>query len=71
MKQKLIKAFAPQECDLCHGPLRHNTFFYDAATILGPWAWLCADCFEQYSVGLGVGRGQQYLSVTNEKVMVI
>ena len=32
---------------------------YDGKTFLGPWAYMCEECFTDYGVGLGVGRGQR------------
>lgn len=37
------------------------TAHYDGATIMGPWANMCAECFEAYGVGLGTGRGQELI----------
>ncbi len=34
---------------------------YDAKTISGPWANMCADCFQAYGVGLGTGKGQRLI----------
>lgn len=32
---------------------------YDGKTKQGPWANMCASCFEAHGVGLGTGRGQR------------
>ena len=43
-------------CDICtDGTLAH----YDAATIHGPWGYLCERHFAAIGVGLGTGRGQR------------
>jgi hypothetical protein len=34
---------------------------YDAATIYGPWAYMCDPCSAQFGVGLGTGRGQRII----------
>lgn len=31
----------------------------DGKTTLGPWAFMCQDCFDRLGVGLGLGRGQR------------
>ncbi len=44
-------------CDICETvPAR-----YDGATVLGPWAFMCPDCFVAEGVGLGLGRGQRLI----------
>jgi len=42
------------ECDFC-GKEAH----YDGRTKMGPWGYMCEDCFKMHGVGLGVGRGQK------------
>jgi hypothetical protein len=44
------------KCQLCPGDRDAE---YDAKTIVGPWANMCAECFETYGIGLGLGRGQK------------
>lgn len=34
---------------------------YDGKTIMGPWAYMCDNCFSSYGVGLGTGRGQRLI----------
>jgi len=41
-------------CDLCGEPA-----IADAATSLGPWAYVCADHFRSQGCALGLGRGQE------------
>ena len=43
------------QCDICTGQVAK----YDAMTVRGPWAFMCQGCFEDYGVGLGLGRGQE------------
>jgi len=46
-------------CDMCNS--EDNDTIYDAATRLGPWAWMCEKCFNAYSHHkLGTGFGQKY-----------
>lgn len=33
----------------------------DGATTLGPWAYMCQDCFKRFGIGLGTGKGQQLI----------
>lgn len=42
------------KCDFCP-----KEAAYDARTKMGPWAYMCEECFKKYGVGLGVGRGQK------------
>lgn len=49
-------AFVEQrpKCDMCDKEAQ-----YDARTVMGPWAFMCADHFSEFSVGvLGTGFGQ-------------
>lgn len=41
-------------CDFC-GKIAD----FDAKTKFGPWAYLCAEHFQQYGIGLGIGKGQK------------
>lgn len=34
---------------------------YDGKTRSGPWANMCEECFAEYGVGLGTGRGQRLI----------
>lgn len=43
------------KCDIC----TTQTARYDAMTTRGPWAYMCIECFGDYGVGLGLGRGQE------------
>jgi hypothetical protein len=49
---------APTQCDLCAEPITDT--FIDGKTIMGPWANMCSNCYEEKGVGLGIGRGQLY-----------
>jgi hypothetical protein len=44
-------------CDLCH----ERPAAVDGKTKMGPWAYMCVPCFEEYGIGLGLGRGQRLL----------
>lgn len=48
----------PKECDICHNKIGEK--FIDGGTVWGPWANMCPECFDEYGVGLGTGRGQEY-----------
>ncbi len=42
-------------CDFCG-----KTAAYDAATQMGPWAYMCQSCFDVNGTGeLGLGKGQR------------
>jgi hypothetical protein len=47
-------------CDVCRS--KNNTRLVDGKTSIGPWAWMCPECFDKMGVGLGIGKGQQYES---------
>ena len=49
-----------QKCDLCSKTIPVDTIAVDGRTTLGPWAWMCEDCFAFYGVGFGTGKGQAY-----------
>jgi len=49
----------PEECDMCHTPLKGKAFV-DGKTAFGPWAMMCEACHRDQGFGLGVGRGQHY-----------
>lgn len=39
---------------------------FDGATKMGPWAYMCADCWEKHGVGrLGLGYGQKLVVPTS------
>lgn len=39
---------------------------FDGATKMGPWAYMCAACWEKYGVGrLGLGYGQKLVVPTS------
>lgn len=46
------------ECDFCGAS---NRTMYDGKTKSGPWATMCETHFKRHGVGLGTGKGQQYL----------
>lgn len=48
----------PKECDICHKEIKEK--FVDGGTVWGPWANMCPECFGNYGIGLGTGRGQEY-----------
>lgn len=66
-KPAVVKASAPNICDICRGNLRTGKSFFDGKTRRGPWAWMCSVCFDENGLGLGTGVGQRFDSKTNEK----
>jgi hypothetical protein len=53
---------AHKHCDICEAPCTEK--YYDAKTVLGPWATLCETCFKTYNAAvLGTGRGQEFTKV--------
>ena len=58
-------------CDICGEslhPFENKHWYVDGKTSMGPWALMCARCFEVYGIGLGIGEGQKYDADTNEKI---
>ena len=57
---KNVKWLGKHKCDFCTGKLIVDVL-YDARTIYGPWAVMCQEHFEMFSLGkLGIGYGQKY-----------
>lgn len=50
-------------CQLCQqDPLiLYQVAHYDGKTRMGPWAYMCRQCFKQYGIGLGLGKGQKLI----------
>ena len=59
-----------ETCDFCGRSVREKDHraFVDGKTIHGPWALMCIECYPDHGVGLGVGKGQSYDTVTFEKL---
>lgn len=56
-------------CDICKGRLRkYDTYIDGRINNTSHWALMCKDCWRQCGAGLGTGYGQEYDSVTNEKI---
>ena len=52
-----VKVSTLPKCDLCQ-----NTALYDAKTKMGPWAYMCDECFNDYGPKqLGTGYGQKLI----------
>jgi hypothetical protein len=64
----------PKTCDLCKQ--EGLTQYVDGKTFgstisryyKGPWANMCLPCFALYGVGIGLGKGQYYISSGKEGV---
>jgi len=69
MKPKKWYGTWPAQCDLCARPLETFPTFYDARLADDPrWGLFCADCWQRYGAGLGTGLGQEYDSLSREKL---
>ena len=55
-----------RQCDLCHKTL--SQLYFDAATLSGPWAYLCPECFWSFGRTLGLGSGQLFIRVDETEV---
>ncbi len=45
-------------CDFCKSNEEDVEAKFDGKTQFGPWANMCKDHFDQYGIGLGLGKGQ-------------
>lgn len=62
MKDKTeAKVVKMPKCDICGGVAA-----YDGKTTMGPWANMCEEDFKWHGVGLGTGRGQRLVLVSDE-----
>lgn len=55
----------PDNCEVCHRPL--GKYFIDGDTGHG-WALMCEECHKGFGKGLGIGKGQKYVTKTGEGV---
>ena len=46
-------------CDICI----KKPAAYDSRLKSGAWGYMCEDCFEEFGVGLGEGKGQKLILV--------
>jgi len=44
-------------CDMC----KEEDAKYDGLTTIGPWAYMCEECFYTFGVGIGTGKGQEII----------
>lgn len=60
----------PEKCNLCGNVI--TTHFVDGKVAgYSSWAIMCPDCFRDFGLGLGLGRGQLYEKQPNERYMKI
>jgi hypothetical protein len=59
MSSEEVKVDYIPVCDLCADG--ETIAVYDAKTIMGPWAYMCAYHFRFVGVGLGTGKGQRLI----------
>ena len=53
------KWYGDLNCDICGKECEH--YLYDGVTKMGPWATMCRTCMSKFGIGLGTGKGQEYL----------
>lgn len=59
-----VKVASIPDCDLWEIKPSHDKHVpaaYDGKTNMGPWAYMCEDCFQRFGVGLGTGKGQRLI----------
>jgi hypothetical protein len=60
----------PEKCNLCNTPITTN--FVDGKVAgYSSWAIMCPECFRDFGIGLGMGRGQLYAKQSDERYMKI
>jgi len=50
----------PENCQICGKPF--GEYFIDGSTIMGPWGLMCEKCHKKVGNGLGIGKGQKYIT---------
>lgn len=60
-KHEAVVVTGEKDCDFCSERSFHTTATVDGKTIMGPWANMCDLHFEEYGVGLGLGKGQRLI----------
>ena len=59
VEERVVRIGEWKICDICKtrngGPLRQAV--YDARLNTGTWGYLCQQHFDEFGVGLGIGRG--------------
>ena len=58
MKGYVVRVATIPDCQICAENERTRLAKYDAKTKIGPWAYVCEDCFNRWCYGIGVGYGQ-------------
>lgn len=48
-------------CDFCEAKDLNIDAHFDAKTQMGYWADMCHRCFNNYGIGLGLGKGQKLI----------
>jgi hypothetical protein len=49
----IVKVKELPKCDFCD-----RTAVVDGKTVFGPWAYMCIKHYQDFGVGLGLGKGQ-------------
>ena len=59
---KTVEVVSLPNCDFClYDDHRERKAEYDGRTVHGPWANMCQEHFTIHGVGLGTGKGQQFV----------
>lgn len=56
-------------CDFSDGD--HGSAVVDGKTVFGPWANMCAPCFDNFGVGLGLGKGQRLVLIEHPTLKAV
>jgi hypothetical protein len=56
----------PTNCEVCGLPM--GEFFIDGSVDGGAWALMCEECHTIKGAGLGIGRGQRYITSSGNGV---
>ena len=57
-------------CGLCGHDFENDQYMVDGATARGPWAHMCARCFNDQKAEIGWGKGQLYLRTRDQWLLV-
>lgn len=63
--------FDDKTCDFCKKILANDKYMIDGETYQGPWAYMCADCFEELGVGIKWGYGQLYQNMKDKGWLLV
>lgn len=58
MRGYIVRVAKIPDCQICARAGFTRLAKYDAKTKVGPWAYVCEECFNRICYGIGTGYGQ-------------